>query len=151
MFALISSTKAQLLGHCLHLLQDTTVPDSLLLKSLMPCGFYSNTAEMLRKKWFSSTSKTTHRQLGSSSIRFQKQQIHRGCHIHCPPWCFWSSSAQHSALSLSHEADWKLNTLGFSITLCNWIIDFLTYRPQTVRLAVTAVRVQYQSSPRLCA
>ena len=29
---------------------------------------------------------------------------------------------------------WKLNTLGWSTTLCNWILDFLKSRPQTVRI-----------------
>ncbi len=29
----------------------------------------------------------------------------------------------------------KLNTLGISTTLCNWILDFLTNRPQSVRIS----------------
>ena len=31
----------------------------------------------------------------------------------------------------------KLHTLSLSATLCDWILDFLTIRPQTVQLAVT--------------
>ncbi len=29
----------------------------------------------------------------------------------------------------------KLNTLGISTTLCKWILDFLTNRPQSVRIS----------------
>ncbi len=40
------------------------------------------------------------------------------------------SSASISPMRLTR----KLNTLGISTTLCNWILDFLTNRPQSVQI-----------------
>ena len=42
------------------------------------------------------------------------------------------TSARH--LRQSHPWSWLENTLGLSITLCNYILDFLTSRPQRVRI-----------------
>ncbi len=79
-----------------------------------------------------------------TSVCTQNQQIRRGCHLHCPhsilhtPWisayqqhlhqkavCWFQLSIQHN---LPCETD---GNLGLSTTLCDWILDFLTNRPQT--------------------
>ncbi len=47
-----------------------------------------------------------------------------------PECCLWIS-AQHS--TQSPPWNW-FSTLGLSTTLCNWILDLLTNRPQTVQI-----------------
>ncbi len=44
--------------------------------------------------------------------------------------CFSSTSAQHSIIP--QQLINKLNMLGLNNSLCNWIMDFLTGRPQSV-------------------
>ncbi len=45
----------------------------------------------------------------------------------------------------------KLSTLGLSTTLCNWILDFLTNRPQTVRIGGhTSTLVLNSEAPQSC-
>ena len=65
---------------------------------------------------------------------FLNQQIHRGCHIHCPPlslhtpWkqekatsqCRLPTWAEHSVRSHPWSCLVKLHTLSLSTTPCNW-------------------------------
>ncbi|KAI3360227.1 hypothetical protein L3Q82_014547 [Scortum barcoo] len=48
----------------------------------------------------------------------------------------------------------KLTTLGLSSTLCNWVLDFLTDRPQSVRIhdvSSSSISPQHRLPPGLCA
>lgn len=72
-------------------------------------------------------------------------EIHRKHHSNCPllnlhtltkttptsEYCLWSS-AQHTIFPVKLIG--KFHTLGLSTTICNWILDFPTNRPQTVQL-----------------
>ncbi|KAI3375612.1 hypothetical protein L3Q82_003934 [Scortum barcoo] len=51
----------------------------------------------------------------------------------CPPCSLWISP-QLSTQSYRRPWIQKLTTLGLSFTLCNWVLDFLTDRPQSVRI-----------------
>ncbi|KAI3352228.1 hypothetical protein L3Q82_005575 [Scortum barcoo] len=51
----------------------------------------------------------------------------------CPPaLCGFHLSFQHNHIPQTLVQ--KLTTLGLSFTLCNWVLDFLTDRPQSVRI-----------------
>lgn len=48
----------------------------------------------------------------------------------------------------------KLSLLGLNTLLCNWILDFLTHRPQSVRVGnntSNTIILNTGAPPRLCA
>ena len=49
--------------------------------------------------------------------------------IHCPGW-----KAKHRNTIVPSKLVIKLETLGLDPALCNWVLDFLTGRPQVVRV-----------------
>ncbi len=48
----------------------------------------------------------------------------------------------------------KLVQLGLNTSLCNWLLDFLTGRPQAVRVGIntsSTITPNHRGSPRMCA
>ncbi len=117
------------------------LPLSLYRKSwLLPCGTQLHTVVLVE-----TGSPTYPSQPGPSPVFIQNQQFHRGCHFHCPPlthleynntyirMLFVDFTSVFNIISCMNLIG-KLITLGLSTTLCNWILDFLTHRPQRIRI-----------------
>ncbi|KAI3366023.1 hypothetical protein L3Q82_009854, partial [Scortum barcoo] len=78
----------------------------------------------------------------------KEEQIHRGRHFFCGPHSPHPLREQRTLMSacslwisplrliqfIPQTLVQKLTTLGLSSTLCNWVLDFLTDRPQSVRI-----------------
>ncbi|KAI3354997.1 hypothetical protein L3Q82_004778 [Scortum barcoo] len=71
----------------------------------------------------------------------------------CPPaLCGFHLSIQHNHTMQTLVQ--KLTTLGLSSTLCNWVLDFLTDRPQSVRIhdvSSSSITLSTRLPPGLCA
>ena len=74
-------------------------------------------------------------------INMPPHQIHRWCSFYCTPHCpFTPGKKEHLYVSSAFNTIvplkliTKLRTLGLNTSLCNWILDFLTGRPQAVRV-----------------
>jgi hypothetical protein len=61
-----------------------------------------------------------------------------------------SSSAFNTIVPTKHIT--KLRTLGLNTSLCNWILDFLTGRPQVVRVSnnTSAMLILNTGAPQRC-